>query len=153
MDFTTIERGLIEWSVNRIPFNSREQFTRIAANRPLSVEEFEKEMQSPYKTKKYHYNYRNADELTEENLQRTFINVCTSAFIQNKDKTVREENLNFDGMNSKQREEAMFKMKLELEKLSELPDDNDSFFSEIKSSPMKSQFKMWKKNLFIPLTD
>jgi hypothetical protein len=30
----------------------------------LSEEEFEKEMDSPYKTKKYHYNYRNEEELT-----------------------------------------------------------------------------------------
>lgn len=68
LDYTTIEKGLIEWSVHRIPINSREQFTRISANVPLSAEEFEKEMESPYKTKKYHYNYRNPEELTEENL-------------------------------------------------------------------------------------
>ena len=68
MDFTTIECAMVDWSVNRIPINPRERFTRIAANRPLSIEEFEKEMKSPYKTKKYHYNYRNAEELTEENL-------------------------------------------------------------------------------------
>ena len=42
---------------------------------------FEKEMNSPYKTKKYHYNYRNAEELTEENLRKTFVNMCTNAFI------------------------------------------------------------------------
>ena len=104
LDFTTIEQGMVDWSVNRIPFNSREQFTRISANHPLSPEEFEKEMASPYKTKKYHYNYRNADELNDENLQRTFVNMCTTAFIQNKDKTVREENFNLDGMNGKERE-------------------------------------------------
>lgn len=68
MDFTTIECGMVDWSVNRIPVNPRERFTRISANRPLSIEEFEKEMNSPYKTKKYHYNYRNAEELSEENL-------------------------------------------------------------------------------------
>ena len=68
LSYTDIEKGNIDWSVNRIPYNSREQFTRIAANTPLSPEEFEKEMDSPYKTKKYHYNYRNPDELTEENL-------------------------------------------------------------------------------------
>lgn len=57
-------------------------------------------------------------------------------------------------MNSKERDEAMFKMKLELERLSELPDDNDSFFAVIKGgSPLSSQFSIWKKNLFIPLTD
>lgn len=37
-------------------------------------------------------------------------------------------------MNSKEREEAMFKMKIELEKLSELPSDNESFFSNINSN-------------------
>lgn len=68
LDYTTIEMGMIDWSVNRIPVNSRETFTRIGANAPLSAEEFEKEMDSPYKTKKYHYNYRNPEELTEENL-------------------------------------------------------------------------------------
>lgn len=111
-------------------------------------------MQSPYKTKKYHYNYRHPEELTEENLRKTFINMCTTAYIQNKDKTVREENLNLDGMNSQERDEVMFKMRRELEKFSELPDDNDSFFSSIKNaSPLNAQFKIWKKNLFIPLTD
>ena len=79
--------------------------------------------------------------------------MCTNAFIQNKDKTVREENFNLDGMNGKEREEAMFKMKLELERLSELPDDDDSFFKSISASPLKSQFSIWKKNLFIPLSD
>lgn len=79
--------------------------------------------------------------------------MCTNAFIQNKDKTVKEENFNLDGMNGKEREEAMFKMKLELERLSELPDDDDSFFTQISASPLKSQFSIWKKNLFIPLSD
>jgi hypothetical protein len=67
-----------------------------------------KEKESPYQTKKYHYNYRNPQELTEENLKRTFVNMCTNAFIQNKDKTVRPENLNLDTMNSKEKEQAMF---------------------------------------------
>jgi hypothetical protein len=56
-------------------------------------------------------------------------------------------------MNGKEREEAMFKMKLELERLSELPDDDESFFTQISASPLKSQFSIWKKNLFIPLSD
>jgi hypothetical protein len=42
-------------------------------------------------------------------------------------------------MNGKEREEAIFKMKLELERLSGLPDDDDSFFTTIKGgSPLKS---------------
>jgi hypothetical protein len=144
---------MVDWSVHRVPYNAREQFTRIAANTPLSPEEFEKEYDSPFKTKKYHYNYRQPEELTEENLKRTFINMCTSAFIQNKDKTVREENLNLDSMNSKEKEEAVYKMKMELERLSGLPDEDSQFFSVMNHSPLKSQFSIWKKNMFIPLTD
>lgn len=119
----------------------------------MSTEEFEKEKESPYKTKKYHYNYRQPEELEEENLQRTFINMCSSAYFHNKDKTIRAENFNLDGMNSKEKEEVMFKMKRELEDLAELPLDNDSFYSALKASPLQTQFKLWKKNLFIPLTD
>ena len=38
--------------------------------------------------------------------------------------------------------------------MSELADENESFFTSIKNaSPLNSQFKIWKKNLFIPLTD
>ena len=81
VDFHTIEKCMVDWSVHRIPVISRETFTRIAANRPLSIEEFEKEKSSPYKTKKYHYNYRQPEELTEENLQQTFVNMCTTAYI------------------------------------------------------------------------
>lgn len=51
---------------------------------------------------------------------------------------MREENLNLDSMNSKEREEAMFRMKVELERLSELPDESGAFFSAINHSPLKS---------------
>ena len=57
-------------------------------------------------------------------------------------------------MNSSEKEEVMFRMKMELERMSELPDDNSSFFTNVKNaSPLNTQFKIWKKNLFIPLTD
>ena len=81
LDFNTIEQGLVDWSVHRVPVNSRETFTIISANHALSEEEFLKEKASPYKTKKYHYNYRHAVELSEENLRKTFVNMCTNAFI------------------------------------------------------------------------
>jgi hypothetical protein len=77
----------------------------------LSEEEFEKEYNSPYKVKKYHYNFRFDDELSEEHLRKTFVNLCTSAFFQNKEKTIREEHLNLDSMNSKEKDEVIFKMK------------------------------------------
>jgi hypothetical protein len=40
-------------------------------------------------------------------------------------------------MNGKEREEAAYKLKLELEKLSQLPDDNESFFSAMGDTPLQ----------------
>jgi len=100
---------MIEWSAYRVPFNYKTKVIKV--NPPLSEEEFEKEFNSPYKVKKFHYNYRTEDEINEENLKKTFINLCTSAFFHNKEKTIRKEHLNFDSMNSKEKEEIIFKMK------------------------------------------
>jgi hypothetical protein len=97
-------KRMVDWSANRIPFNCRERFTRIAANKPLTPEEFEKEYESPYSVKKYHYNYRHPDELSEENLRRTFININTKAFFDRKQQVVREDKLNYDLMNSREKE-------------------------------------------------
>jgi len=45
-------------------------------------------------------------------------------------------------------------MKMELEKQSQLADEDQSFFTSMKrASPLNSQYSLWKKNLFIPLTD
>jgi hypothetical protein len=104
LTFNDIEQGMVDWSANRIPFNCRERFTRIAANKPLTPEEFEKEYESPYSVKKYHYNYRHPDELSEENLRRTFININTKAFFDRKQQVVREDKLNYDLMNSREKE-------------------------------------------------
>jgi hypothetical protein len=42
-------------------------------------------------------------------------------------------------MNSSEKEEVMYKMKMELERMSELPDDNDSFFTSVKNaSPLNT---------------
>jgi len=154
LSFTDIEMGNFEFSTNRIPFNCRESFTRVAANRPLSPEEFEKEQDSPYKIKKYHYNYKHLEELSESNLRLTFVNMATKAFFERKDKTVREENLNLDNMSSREREEVVYRMKRELEELSLTPDAKDSFFSQMASdTQLQSQFKLWKQNLSVPMTD
>ena len=83
-------------------------------NPPLSEDDFEKEYSSPYSIKKFHYNYRHESELTEESLQKTFINLCTNAFFHNKEKTIRKENYNLESLNSKEKEEVMYRMKLQL---------------------------------------
>ena len=89
LSFTDIEKGNFEFSTARIPFNTRETFTRLAANTPLSPEEFQKEVDSPYAIKKYHYNHKQPEELGEECMRRTFVNMATNAFFSAKDKTVR----------------------------------------------------------------
>lgn len=154
LSFTDLEKANVEWGAWRVPYNSKERFTRLAANVPLSPEEFEKEHDSLYITKKYHYNFRHQTEMSEENMQKTFVNLSTNAFFENKDKTVRHENLNFDSMNSKEKEEKVYKMKIELEKMSTLPDEDQSLFTSVTAkSPVNEQFKIWRKNLYIPLQD
>lgn len=57
-------------------------------------------------------------------------------------------------MNSKEREEVVFRMKKQLETLSELPIQNESYFTSIsKINPLQTQFNIWKRNLFVPLGD
>lgn len=152
LSFHDIEQCNIDWSAYRIPINFKDELIRV--NPALSEEEFEKEYNSPYKVKKYHYNFRQDDELSEENLRKTFINLCTSAFFHNKEKTIREEHLNLDAMNSQEKEEIIYKMKSQLETLGDLPLHNDSFFSNIqRANPLQTQFNIWKRNLFVPLHD
>lgn len=80
--------------------------------------------------------------------------MATRAFFERKDKTVREENLNFDNMSSQERDEVMYKMNRELEDLSMTPDGKQSFFSDLtRDNQLQTQFKLWKQNLSMPLTD
>ena len=62
--------------------------------------------------------------------------------------------MNLDSLSGKEREEIVFRMKKQLETLSELPIQNESFFSQVgKANPLQTQFNIWKKNLFVPLSD
>ena len=151
MSYTDLEKASIDWCAYRVPFNYSNKVIKL--NPPLSEEEFEREHDSPYKVKKYHYGFRRPEELTEENLKKTFVNLCTNAFFHNKEKTVRQENLDLDSLNTEEKELVMYNMKRELEEMSELPTQNDSFFSSAKISPTQTQFSIWKKNLFVPLAD
>ena len=129
LSYSDLEKSIIDWSAYRVPFNYREKLVKV--NPPISPEEFEKELNSLYKVKKFHYNFRQDDELSEEHLQKTFINLCTSAFFHNKEKTIRPEHLDLDNLSTKEKDEVVFKMKKQLENLSELPINKDSFFSNI----------------------
>lgn len=133
--------------------NCRETFTRLAANTPLSPEEFQNEADSPYTTKRYHYNYRHPEEQEEDCLRRTFINMAVSEFYSRSEKTVRAENLNFDAMTSREREDMVYKLNTELESISQTPDANESFFSSLSDSTTQKQFKLWKQHLQMPMTD
>jgi hypothetical protein len=56
LNFEDIEKGMIDWSAYRVPFNYQNKVVKV--NLPLGEEEFEKEAESPYKVKKYHYSFR-----------------------------------------------------------------------------------------------
>ena len=103
--------------------------------------------------KKYHYSFRHASELTEDNLIKTYVNLATNAHFHNKDKTVREENLDMDALTSEDREKVMYQLKRELEDMALVPDQDESYFKPHLKSPTQTQYGVWKKNLFIPLTD
>ncbi len=62
------------------------------------------------------------EELTEDNLQKTYITLCTNAFFHNKDKTVRDENLDMDALTSQERDQVIYRLKKELEDLSAVAD-------------------------------
>lgn len=94
----------------------------------MTEDEFDKEQDSPFKVKKYHYSYRRPEELTEESLQKTFVNLCTNAFYHNKEKSVSQEYLNLDNLQTKEKEVVMYNMKRELEEMSELASEKQSFF-------------------------
>lgn len=56
LSFEEIEQCKIDWTAYRVPMNYKDRVLKI--NPTMSEEEFEKEFNSPYKIKKYHYNFR-----------------------------------------------------------------------------------------------
>ena len=92
--------------------------------------------------------------MSERNLRQTFLNMYAHDDLVKSEKTVREENLNFDVMSSKEREEILYKMKRNLEEMAELPIENESFFSVIQEKDkMYQSYKVWRMNMTIPLQD
>lgn len=57
--------------------------------------------------------------------------MSTAAYFESKDKTVKVENLNLDSRTSKEREMIMHKLKVELEKIGTIPDEDSSFFTAL----------------------
>lgn len=151
LKYTDIESGMIDWNANRIPFNFMDKVIKI--NPPLTREEFEREQDSPFKVKKYHYNYRRPEEITDECLQKTFANLVTVAHFHNKEKSVSKEYLNIDNLQSDEREKITYDMKRKLDQMSELPSENESFFKKVKDLTTKNQYSIWQRNLMMPLHD
>lgn len=57
-------------------------------------------------------------------------------------------------MQSKEREEVVYKMKRELEEVATLADSKDEYFIDLSNpNPVHTQFKLWRTNLMVPLTD
>jgi hypothetical protein len=113
-------------------------------------------MNSTYKVKKYQYNYRWADELSDEYLKKTFINMVTHDKLYTKnDKSVRSEDLNFDALEGEDKKEMVFRLKQKLDEYGSLPTDNPDIFLDVnkKTSAIASQFEIWQKNMILPLSE
>lgn len=114
LSFQDLEGGNIDWNACRTPVNFKDRVMK--HNIPLSEYEFNKEMNSSYKTKKYHYNYRWPEELTEEYLKKTFINmVANDKLYTGNEKSVRKENLNYDALQGEDKKEMVFRLKQKLD--------------------------------------
>ena len=57
------------------------------------------------------------------------------AFFHNKEKTVREDNLNLDSMSSTERDRVLYNIKMELKKFSDQPNLDSKYFSLSNLSP------------------
>lgn len=123
---------------------------------PLSEYEFKREMNTSYKIKKYHYNYRWADELSDEYLKKTFINMVTHDKLYTKnDKSVKSEDLNFDALQGEDKKEMVFRLKQKLDEYGSLPTDNPEILADEnkRTSAIASQFEIWQKNMILPLSE
>ena len=154
LSFQEIEGGNIDWNACRIPINYEDRV--IKYNIPLSEYEFKREMNSSYKVKKYHYNYRWPEELTEENLKKTFVNmVAHDRLYSGNEKSVKKEDLDFDALEGEAKKEMIFRLQQKLDEYGNLPTDNDEFFVDAnkKQSMLASQFEVWQKNMILPLSE
>lgn len=154
LDFQQIEGGNIDWNACRIPINYEDRV--IKYNVPLSEYEFKREMNTSYKIKKYHYNYRWADELSDEYLKKTFINMVTHDKLYTKnDKSVKTEDLNFDALQGEDKKEMVFRLKQKLDEYGSLPTDNPEILVDEnkRTSAIASQFEIWQKNMILPLSE
>ena len=154
LSFEDIEGGNIDWNACKIPVNFKNRVLKY--NVPLSEYEFKREMNSSYHTKKYHYNYRWPEELTEDSLKKTFSNmIAHNQLYGHNQKSVRKEHLDFDTLEGEVKKEMIFRIKQKLDEYSELPTDNEEYFVEPsgKKSLLTSQFDIWRRNMFMPLSE
>ena len=153
LSYQDIEGGNIDWNACKIPINYEDRVFKY--NVPLSEFEFKREMDSTY-TPKYHYNYRRPEELTEEYLKKTFINlVAHDKLYSGQEKSVTKDAINFDILEGEAKKEMVFRLKQKLDEYGNLPTDNPEFFKQdgVRSSALQAQFDMWKKNTFLPLSE
>ncbi|CAI2359543.1 unnamed protein product [Moneuplotes crassus] len=154
LSYQDIEGGNFDWNACLTPINYEDRV--IKYNIPLSEYEFQREMNSSYKVKKYHYNYRWPDELSEENLKKTFINMMANDHLYSgNEKSVKQEDLDFDALEGEAKKEMMFKLQQKLEEYGSLPTDDDNYYRDEKQghSAISSQFEIWQKNMILPLSE
>ena len=111
-------------------------------------------MNSSYKVKKFHYDYRWPEEITEENLIKTFLNMKIRDMMYHKTKSVSEEKTKIDAMSDKEKQELSFLIKQKVHEDGKLAIHKDELFYDPKTktkSLLGLQFDLWRKNMFLPL--
>ena len=144
LSFEDIERCQIDWNAARVPVNYKDYILKHSP--PLSREEFEREEEGPHTVKKFHYNYNHPSEMSEENLKKTFINLVTKNHFEKQDKTVREEDINFDFYNAKEKDEMMFRLKRQIDDYRKMP--HETLKDAYNSASVSAQYNVWKNQMF-----
>ena len=111
-------------------------------------------MNSTYKVKKYHYDYRWPVEITEDNLVKTFLNMKIRDMMYRKTKSVNEEKNKIDAMSEKEKQELSFLIKQKIDEDGKLAIHKEELFYDPKTktkSLLGLQFDAFRKNMFLPL--
>ena len=86
-------------------------------------------MDSSYNVKKYMYNFRHPNELKDEALKKTYVNILMKQENKKDIWTVWEENLNWDVLSSEEKQNLKYKIYQKLNLLGQTADDQLQFFN------------------------
>lgn len=149
LSYEQIEQCDVHWSPFRVGFNYTDKIVKY--NVPLTEEEFEQELNSPYAIKQYHYDFIKPTELEMNTLKKTFVNYRIISSMIGKDKTVTIDALKKDNLNSHEREELQYRMQLELEDYQQTPLNDKKIMVKNELTPLQVQFSIWMRSFMLPM--